>query len=271
MDLQDHPEVRPPLTPPYQGGEPDRLKSEQSFHDEQAQQRRAGWEHNPALLHFVPGEYLDHEPWIRPAMAGLGELTGRRVLDFGCGHGMASTCLAKMGAEVVAFDVSAGYVHEACERARVNGVNVQGVVADGARLPWADETFDAVWGVAILHHLDMEKAASEVRRVLKPGGVGVFCEPWGGNPVLRWARHWLPYVGKERTADEEPLQSKDLATLRQVFTICHVEYVQLLGMIRRAWRGCPFLGVLDRFDEAMLKHWPAVRGWCRYVVVEVGK
>lgn len=249
----------------------DRLLSERTFHDEQAAQRRQGWELDPVRLRFAPEEYLDHEPWVRPAMSRLGDLHGKRVLDFGCGHGMASTCLARLGAEVVAFDVSAGYVHEAVERARANGENVQGVVADGGRLPWADEVFDAIWGVAILHHIEMEQAAREIQRVLRPGGVAVFCEPWGGNPLLRWARRRLPYVGKERTADEEPLQSKDLEVMRRVFAVCQVEYVQLLGMVRRAWRGCPFIGVLDRWDGALLRRWHGARSWCRYVVIEMSK
>jgi len=48
----------------------------------------------------------------------------------------------------------------------------------------------------ILHHLDLTVAARELRRVLRPGGVAVFCEPWGGNPLLNFARRRLPYAGK---------------------------------------------------------------------------
>ena len=58
--------------------------------------------------------------------------------------------------------------------------------------PWAVFQTDAVWGNAILHHLDLAKAGRELRRVLAPGGVAVFCEPWGGNPLLAFARRALP-------------------------------------------------------------------------------
>ncbi|MFO0815628.1 MAG: class I SAM-dependent methyltransferase [Gemmatales bacterium] len=249
----------------------DRLRDEQHFHDEQAAARRQGWAHDPALLRFADAAYLDHEPWVRPALAKLGPLAGKRILDFGCGHGMASTCLARAGAEVLAFDLSAGYVAEAVARATANGVSIQGFVADGARLPLADGSLDGIWGVAILHHLDMVEAAREIKRVLRPGGVAVFCEPWGGNPLLEAARHWLPYVGKERTADERPLIQSDVNQLRNIFPQLDVEYVQLVGMVRRAWRRNPLLPVLDRMDASLLRHWKVVRPWCRYVVLQMRK
>lgn len=249
----------------------ERLHHEQAFHNAQAEQRRQGWENDPARLRFVPEEYLDHEPWVRPAIARLGSITGKRVLDFGCGHGMAATCLAQMGAEVVAFDLSAGYVHEAVERATANGVHIQGLLADGARLPLADTSMDAIWGVAILHHLNIEQAVQEIKRILQPGGVAIFCEPWGGNPLLRWARRRLPYPGKERTPDEVPLQAPDLETLKKVFPNAIIEHVQLLGMIRRAWRTFPFLRTLDRWDKSLMRRWPLMGSWSRYVVIELRK
>jgi SAM-dependent methyltransferase len=246
-----------------------RLRDEQRFHDDQAASRRSGWEHDPARLRFVDADYLDHEPWVRAALSKLGPFARKRILDFGCGHGMASTVLARAGAEVLAFDLSPGYVNETIARAQANGVHIHGFVADGARLPLADSSLDGIWGVAILHHLNMVDAAKEIQRVLRPGGVAVFCEPWGGNPVLEWARHHLPYVGKERTADEKPLQAADVAGLRQVFPNLTVDYVQWLGMVRRAWRTCPLLPTLDRLDAALLRHWKAIRPWCRYIVIEM--
>ncbi|MFT3879365.1 MAG: methyltransferase domain-containing protein [Gemmatales bacterium] len=269
--MEDRLVVRPPLTPPCEGGEPasNRLQHEQAFHDAQAAERRQGWEHDPARLRFAPEEYLDHEPWVRPAIARLGPISGKRVLDFGCGHGMAATCLAQMGAQVVAFDLSAGYVHEAVARAKANDVNILGLLADGARLPFADASMDAIWGVAILHHLNIAQAAQEIRRILRPDGVAVFCEPWGGNPLLRWARRRLPYPGKERTPDEVPLQQTDLEVVKSVFPDAITEHVQLLGMIRRAWRRFPLLKTLDRWDRSLLGRWPSIGLLCRYVIVEM--
>jgi SAM-dependent methyltransferase len=246
----------------------DRRLSEQLFHDRQAAERGEAVRAGRADLRFDDAAYLDHETWVRPAFARLGDLRGKRVLDYGCGHGMAAVVLARAGATVTAFDLSPGYVSEARERARANGVGVECVVADGEELPFPDASFDAVWGNAILHHLDLTRAGRELRRVLKPGGVAVFCEPWGGNPALAFARRFLPYPGKDRTPDEHPLTRRDLRPLRDIFPTVEVEGHQLLGMVRRVWR-TPRL--LDAVDARLLRLCPPLWNWCRYVVITLGQ
>src|SRR5262249_54075973 len=66
------------------------MHSEQAFHDRQADQRSATYRADPAALLVSDAAYLDHEPWIRPAFARLGDLRGLDVLDAGCGHGRAA-------------------------------------------------------------------------------------------------------------------------------------------------------------------------------------
>ena len=204
---------------------------------------------------------------MRPAFAALGDLRGKSALDYGCGHAMAAVTMARAGANVTAFDLSPGYVAEARERAAANGVSVECVTADGEELPFPDACFDAVWGNAILHHLDLAKAGRELKRVLKPGGVAVFCEPWGGNPLLGFARRTLPYPGKDRTPDEQPLTRRDLRPLRAVFPSVEVRGFQLLGMVRRVWKSPRVLKVLDAADARLLRGVPSLRNWCRYVVI----
>ncbi|MBN9118280.1 MAG: methyltransferase domain-containing protein [Planctomycetes bacterium] len=245
----------------------DRLLAERLFHDRQAAGRADSFRAGAAELRFDTDAYLDHETWVRPAFSLLGELRGKAALDYGCGHGMAAVAMARAGATVTAFDLSPGYVNEARARAAANGVSVECVTADGEALPFADGTFDAVWGNAILHHLDLTKAGRELKRVLKPGGVAVFCEPWGGNPVLNFARRSLPYPGKDRTPDEQPLTRRDLRPLRAIFPQVEVRGFQLLGMVRRVWRNPCALKVLDAVDSRLLRTMPPLRNWCRYVVI----
>jgi SAM-dependent methyltransferase len=204
---------------------------------------------------------------VRPAFAELGLVVGQDVLDFGCGHGMAAVVLARGGARVTAFDLSAGYVREAARRARANGVSITFLRADGERLPFAAGSFDAVWGAAILHHLDGERVAAELHRVLRPGGVAVFCEPWGENPFLGFARRWLPYSGKERTPDERPLRRRDLRPYRRRFAAVQVRGYQFLAMLRRVVRARRLGSALDGADRLLLRRWPGLENWCRYVVV----
>ena len=240
----------------------DRLTSERVFHDEQAAERAAVLDAD--RLRFADADFLDHESWVRPAFAALGNLRGKRALDYGCGHGMAAVTLARAGAVVTAFDLSPGYVAETRRRAVANRVTVRGVVADGEHLPFPDSAFDAVWGNAVLHHLDLDRAAAELRRVLAPGGVAVFCEPWGGNPLLSFARRHLPYPGKHRTPDEQPLRPTDLAPLRRHFPGLSIAGYQLLGMAGRVWKPLGRLGALDR---PLVRAVPPLESWCRYVVI----
>lgn len=241
-----------------------RLQEEIRFHDAQARQRAERFRTKD--LRFSDEEYLDHESWIRPAFARLGEVRGRKVLDLGCGHAMASVVLARLGAKVIATDLSSGYLGEAARRALANEIDLELVQADAERLPFADESFDCIWGNAVLHHLDLARAAREVRRVLRPSGVAVFCEPWGENGVLQWARRRLPYPGKARTRDESPLRSADLALLREVFPSLQVEGYQLLSMACRVLGSSRLRAGLTWCDERLLHYVPTLSRLCRYVV-----
>jgi SAM-dependent methyltransferase len=246
-----------------------RQRTEQQFHDEQAA-GRAVQLIDPQMLRFRDADYLDHAPWIRPAFEMLGDVRGRRVLDYGCGHGMAAVVLARREAIVTGIDLSAGYVAEARRRAAANDIHASFLQADAEHLPFADGSIDAVWGCAILHHLDLSRAGAELRRVLHPGGVAVFCEPWGGNPLLELARRHLPYPGKLRTPDERPLRSCDLVPLGEFFPSIHRQGFQLFGMAGRAFRReSDGSGWLDRLDARLLRRWPTLENWTRYMVLRL--
>ncbi|HWG42942.1 MAG TPA: class I SAM-dependent methyltransferase [Gemmataceae bacterium] len=244
----------------------DRLVSEQTFHDRQARERAPSFG-DLAALRFSDDAYLDHETWIRPALTRLGDVTGLPVLDYGCGHGMAAVVLARRGGRVTAFDLSPGYLAEARRRAQANDVSIEFLQADAERLPFADSSFARVWGNAILHHLDPRIAGRELHRILQPGGIAVFCEPWGENPLLAWARRRLPYPGKERTPDEQPLRSHHLRALREVFPSLEVEGCQLLSMARRVLRPGRFVSGLERCDDHLLRLLPSLSRFCRYVIL----
>lgn len=250
----------------------ERLQSEQQFHDAQAAER-AGRFADLASLRFRDADYLDHESWIRPTLAMLGDVAGKRILDYGCGHGMAGVVLARRGASVTGIDVSKGYIEEARRRATANEVVAEFVQADAEMLPFPDHTFDAIWGSAILHHLDIQRAGLEIKRLLKPGGTAVFCEPWRGNPALTFARRYLPYPGKHRTADEKPLGVLDLERLHGMFLSVQVHGYQFLGMGLRAFGPQMFSlrlrSRLDGFDRRIFRVCPGLENWSRYVVIRI--
>jgi SAM-dependent methyltransferase len=245
----------------------DRLSTEQHFHDAQAHQRAEHFAASPQALLVDDSAYLAHESWIAPAMTQLGDVRGLRVLDLGCGHGMASVVLARRGARVTACDLSAGYLVEVAARAEANQVALERVQLDGDRLPFADGSFDRIWGNAILHHLDIERAGREIHRVLMPGGIAVLCEPWGENPFLNTARRLVPYPGKERTPDEKPLRRHDVRMLAAIFPRVEQQGFQLLSMIRRVVPGRFLVGCLNRCDDRLLAWFPSLQQFCRYMLL----
>jgi SAM-dependent methyltransferase len=102
----------------------------------------------------------------------LGDVAGRRVLEIGCGSAPCSRWLRRHGADVVAFDLSAGMLRRAAELNRATGLAVPLVQADAAALPFGSSSFDVVCSAfgALPFLDDVAAALREVARVLRPGG-----------------------------------------------------------------------------------------------------
>jgi SAM-dependent methyltransferase len=119
---------------------------------------------------------------------------GGDVLDYGwAGDGDRAVALIGRGARRVAgFDLwwTQDDLERVGELMRRAGVREQTDfrLADPYATPFPDDSFDIVMGGSILLHLELDRALSEIRRVLRPGGRGVFVEPLAGNPLLRLGR-----------------------------------------------------------------------------------
>ncbi len=108
--------------------------------------------------------------YARPAILDLaGDVSGRRILDAGCGAGPLFEALRDRGADMTGFDLSAKMVELARKRL---GDDAALRVADiGKPLPFPDDEFDDVVAALVLHYLeDWAAPLAELRRVLKPGG-----------------------------------------------------------------------------------------------------
>jgi SAM-dependent methyltransferase len=114
----------------------------------------------------------------------LGDVAGRRVLEIGCGSAPCARWLREAGADVVAFDLSAGMLARAAEVNRTTGLTVPLLQADAGALPFRDASMDiacsAFGGLPFV--ADVEGALAEVARVLRPGGRFVASV----NHPLRW-------------------------------------------------------------------------------------
>ncbi len=92
------------------------------------------------------------------------------VLELACGSGQLSFRLAKKAKQWEATDFSENMIAEAKKRPRPKGLYFS--VQDATKLPYADETFDAVMIANALHIMpEPDKAMSEICRVLKKGGI----------------------------------------------------------------------------------------------------
>ena len=101
-----------------------------------------------------------------------------RALEVGAGTGYFSLNLLAGGMieAAVATDISQGMLDALEQRADALGLTVETARCEAATLPFPDGSFDLVHGHAILHHLpDLDAAFAEFRRVLRPGGMIVFC------------------------------------------------------------------------------------------------
>jgi ubiquinone/menaquinone biosynthesis C-methylase UbiE len=96
---------------------------------------------------------------------------GERLLDVACGTGNAAIPAAAKGAEVTGLDITPKLLEDAKRNADNAGVEIEWVEGDAQDLPFDDNSFDAVVSTfGCMFAPDHAKTASEIVRVLKPGG-----------------------------------------------------------------------------------------------------
>ena len=175
---------------------------------------REFWNSNPCGGKWA--SYSEFLSWYRTVEPYMFETlarhswAGRRVLEVGCGQGPLVNHLPPFGAAIVGMDMSDASLRRAAEGVRELGHrSVRLLQGDAEKLPFADDSFDAVVSFGVLHHTpDTDGAVQEVRRVLKPGGTATVMLYRTGNPkwmatrILRWwGRVRDRRGGSERLAD----------------------------------------------------------------------
>ena len=122
----------------------------------------------------------------------FGSLAGRDILDVGCGVGNFHPLLAPKFGTLTGVDISAASIETAASR----NPDVRYDIYDGNVLPYPDCSFDAVFTVCVMHHVPPAQwpiFASEMRRVLKPGGLALVFEHNPRNPLTMRTVNSCPF------------------------------------------------------------------------------
>lgn len=148
------------------------------------------WNADAQAYHEAHPEYLESFYWCPEMLAEseaqlLGDLSGKRVLEIGCGSGPCASWVAQHfpTATVIGFDIAADMLR------RARG-DFHALLADVHRIPLADDSVDVAFSAfgAFPFLPDLTAALCEVARVLRPGGTLVI----SANHPMRWVFQDFP-------------------------------------------------------------------------------
>jgi len=204
----------------------------------------------------------------------LGDVRGKTVLDLGCGTGENIIPLLERGARVIGMDISPDLIAIAQKRVndfhRETHLTAAITVGDAYETGLPDESVDAIFCVALIHHLDIKLVRDEMWRVLRKGGVIILSEPIRFSKAYAWVRSLLPE--RENISEfEHPLTREELAIMTQPFRVQGTRYFRL-----------PFLPLVSRVlpsksDAAwrtsnwILQHWAAAERYATVVATKLQK
>ena len=157
-------------------------------------------------------------------------LAGKKglFLDYGCGDGSFSRFIkVELKKDVIGVDLSGGMVRYASRK----GNDVDYLIVDCHVLPFQDKSFDAIVAIGIFHHLDLRKAVSECRKLLRRNGFLVVFEPNSLCPLSFIARRLFKtriHTPNERTYTHWSFISE---IRENGFTNVELRFLSFLGFI----------------------------------------
>lgn len=205
----------------------------------------------------------------------LGDVRGKTIVDLGCGSGINTLILAQRGAKVVGIDISESLLGIARQRAIANHLErtARFVASSAHDLPFLEESADVVFGIAVLHHLDLDLVAEQTWKLLKKGGRAIFQEPIRNSAVLRAVRRAIPYRAPDVSPFERPLLDAELARFASRFSTSQSRVFCLPFINLASVAGVPsrYVHRLYQYDARLLRRMPGLGKYCSVRVVEVTK
>lgn len=183
---------------------------------------------------------------LKYCLEALQEIKGR-VLDVGCGAGAMTIALKRErpDLEIIGIDKS----REGIKIAKDKKSQVKFLVGDINKLPFKDQTFDAVVCHHVLEHLEEpKKPIKEINRVLKKRGIFYSITPLEGNPsTLHWLFYKIPGYRDLRIKYLGHFQQYSFADLKSLIEENGFKIVSW------SWSGFLFAQIIDCLYYPVLK------------------
>ena len=189
-------------------------------------------------------------PENRLILQKLGNIKNKKILEIGCGAGEASVYFAKLGAKVMATDLSDEMLLVAKELAGNNGVSIKTKKCSATQIDLPSESFDIIYAANLLHHVDIEKTLHESQRIIKKGGLFVSWDPLAHNPIINVYRQKASSV---RTPNEHPLRISEIEIFRKYFSSIQHETTWLFTQLIFIK-----LFFIDRIDPNVERYWKKI-------------
>jgi 2-polyprenyl-3-methyl-5-hydroxy-6-metoxy-1,4-benzoquinol methylase len=186
-------------------------------------QKYNGW--HQRVFDLDPEHADESSPWYRLVLEHLVPVTGKRVLEVGCGRGGFVYFLGSRGASACGTDFSGYALEVATEREKrkspVTG-SVEYVLADAQHLPFADRSFDIIISCEMIEHVpDPLAAVREMARVCGPGGLLYLTTPNYMNLIGLYELYAAVRKKNLQSAFSQPLDR-------------HTVFFQTRGLVREA-------------------------------------
>jgi SAM-dependent methyltransferase len=156
----------------------------------------------------------------------LGDVAGRRVLEFGCGAAQWSIALHRLGAQVTGLDLSERQLEHARRLMAEAGVEFPLVAGSAESTPFGDASFDLVFcDHGAMTFADPYRTVPEVARILAPGGLFAFSM---NTPIvdLAWAMD-ADAPGSELVVDYWDLHALEAPHEPTTFQLPYGEWIRL--------------------------------------------
>jgi len=160
-------------------------------------------------------------------------------------------------AEVVGIDISDVSIANSKRNSEKAGVadRITHLVCDAEETTFEDHTFDVITEYGALHHLDLEKALSEMSRILKDNGKAICQEALGHNIFIDTYRRLTPHIRTEWEVDHI-LRKDSFDVARKYFRDVQIRYYHLVSLFAVPFRNTflfgPLLSSLERIDDVLL-------------------